>query len=172
VRWLAALLILLLATGCSDDNGGPATGETTGDQPVPEMTEAPEEARGLPVEELASGFDGLDQRQVVVAPSAAALSEATGVEVPDAGEGAYLAVFWGEQPTGGYTVEIMSAQQKGDRRMTVEVAPEPPPPDAMVAQALTYPYAAALVRAVDPAGTDFVFVTPEGGELGWPVRRV
>jgi hypothetical protein len=169
VRWLAALLLLLLAAGCSDD-GGPVTGGDTG-EPAPETTEVPEEAREPPVEQLASGFDGLDRRQMMVAPSAAALSAAAGVEVPDAGEGTYLAVFWGEQPTGGYTVGIMSARLAGDR-VTVEVALEPPPEDAMVSQALTYPYTAALVRAVDPSGRGFVFVTRDGRELDWPVRRL
>lgn len=170
MKRLAVLLLLLLAAGCSDENGGPVTGDTGG-EPAPETTAATEETREPPVEQLASGSDGLDRRQVMVAPSAAALSEATGVEVPDAGEGTYLAVFWGEQPTGGYTVEVTAVRLAGDR-VTVEVALEPPPEDAMVSQALTYPYAAALVRAVDPSGRDFVFVAPKGRELDWPVRRL
>lgn len=171
MRLLAALLLLLLPVGCTEGSDGPATGVETAGGPAPETTEAAEEARELPVEQLASGADGLDRRQVVIAPSAATLSEATGVQIPHAGEGTYLAVFWGEKPTGGYKVEVPSAWQRGDQ-VTVEAALEPPPQDAMVSQALTYPYAAVLVRAVDPAGRDFAFVTPEGRDLDWPVRRL
>ncbi len=170
MRLLAALLLLLLAAGCSDGEGVPDTGEETGAGPAQETTEATEGARELRVEQLTSGSDGLYQPQVVVAPSAAALSEAAGVEVPDVGEGTYLAVFWGERPTGGYTVDVLSANLAADR-VSVEVALEPPPEDAMVSQALTYPYAAALVRAVEPSGKDFVLVTREGREIGWPVQR-
>lgn len=125
----------------------------------------------MQVEQLAAGTEGLNRRQVVVASSSTALSGATGIQIPGAGEGAYLAVFWGERPTGGYTVEVLSARLAGDQ-VTVEVALKPPPPDAMVAQALTYPYAAAVVRAANPEGKDFVFVTRGGRELDWPVKRV
>ena len=107
----------------------------------------------------------------MISRSAGAISEATGLRVPDAGEGTYLAVFWGEKPTGGYTVEVLSARPEGSR-MVVRLALEEPPPDAMVSQALTYPYATAILRDVDPGEKEFVFVAKNGQELGWPVRNV
>ena len=57
-------------------------------------------------------------------------------------------------------------------RVTVRLALEVPPPDAILTQALTYPYAVAVVRDVDPQGKDFSFVDQDGRELDWPVRRV
>ena len=55
--------------------------------------------------------------------------------------------------------------------MTVRLALEEPPRDAILTQALTYPYAVAVIRELDPRGKDFSFVDEEGRELGWPVRR-
>lgn len=120
--------------------------------------------------EVISGSSGLEQRQVVISPSASALAEATGVQVPEAGDGTYLAVFWGEKATGGYTVEVLDARIRNGR-LVVRTDLKPPPPDAMVGQALTYPYAAAVIRGEFPADTDFVFVTRGGRELGWSVQR-
>ncbi|MGF1470154.1 MAG: protease complex subunit PrcB family protein [Rubrobacteraceae bacterium] len=125
----------------------------------------------MEIERLTTGTDGLRRPQVVVASSAGALSEATGVSVPDSGEGTYLAAFWGEQPTGGYTVEILSARTEEDR-IVVRLALGRPSPDAMVSQALTYPYAVAALREEVPEDRDFVLVTKAGGVLDWPVRRL
>jgi hypothetical protein len=47
-----------------------------------------------------------------------------------------------------------------------------PPRDAVVTQALTYPYAVAVVRDLDPLGMDFSFTDQNGRELDWPVRLV
>ena len=179
------LISLLLAAGCSgggeEDGGGTESAdspsETTGDStggdtaPLPETTQEAGMAGDVPLEQIAAGSNGLQQPQVVVAPSADALSETTGVQVPDAGEGTYLAVFWGEKPTGGYTVEVLSARTEGSR-IIVQLALQKPPPDAMVSQALTYPYAAAVLRNVDPGEKEFVFVTGNGREIGWSVRNV
>ena len=125
----------------------------------------------IQVEQLSSGAMGPEQRQILIATSAQDLAAATGVEVPDAGEGTYVMVAWGEKPTGGYTVDIDSASVEGVR-VTVNVALEDPPPDAMVAQAITYPYAVAFLPGVDPGEKEFVFVTQNGREIGWPVRSV
>lgn len=178
-------------TGSSENTG--SSSETTGGSPedtanpVPETTQeagatdgagttqetsqgTPGASGGLQIEQVASGPGGLSQRQVVIGPSAGALSQATGARVPDAGEGTYLAAFWGEKPTGGYTVEILSARKEGNR-VVVRLALRNPPADAMVSQALTYPYAAAVIRTNLPEDTEFTFVTQGGRELGWPVRR-
>lgn len=82
-----------------------------------------------------------------------------------------MAVAWGEKPTGGYTVDFGSASVDGVR-VKVSVGLKQPPPDAMVAQALTYPYAVAFLPGVDAGEKEFVFVTQSGREIGWPVRNV
>jgi hypothetical protein len=41
-----------------------------------------------------------------------------------------------------------------------------------VTQALTYPYAVAVVRGLDPTAKDFLVVDQGGRRLDWPVRRV
>jgi hypothetical protein len=154
------MVLLLLAAGCSAGDGS----EPSADNP----SEAP---RDLRVERISSGAPGQgpEQPRVILAPSATALAEAIGANVPDSGEGAYLAAYWGEKPTGGYSLAVKSARIEGDR-VTVRLALKEPPPDAIVTQALTYPYAVAVVRELDPRGKDFSFVDQDGEELGWPVR--
>ena len=154
VRAGTVALLLLLAAGCSAGNDSPS--------------EAP---RDLRVERISSSTPGQgpEQPRVIVAPSAAALSEAIGANVPDSGEGTYLAAYWGEKSTGGYSLAVESARLEGDR-VTVRLVLNEPPRDAIVTQALTYPYAVAVVRDLDPQGKDFSFTDQDGRELGWPVR--
>lgn len=146
--------LLLLLAGCSAAPGS-------------------EEPRDLRVERISSDAPGQGPRhpQAVVAPSAAALSGEIGANVPDSGSGTYLAVYWGEKPTGGYSMSVRSARLEGSR-VTVRLALREPPRDAILTQALTYPYAVAVIRELDPGGKDFSFVDENGRELGWPVRRV
>ena len=141
--------LLLLVAGCSAGDGS-------------------EELR---VERISSDAPGQGPRQprVVVTPSAAALSGAIGANVPDSGSGTYLAAYWGEKPTGGYSMSVRSARLEGSR-VTVRLTLKEPPRGAIVTQALTYPYAVAVIRGLSPEGKDFSFVDDE--ELGWPVRRV
>ena len=145
---------LLLLAGCSAGDGS-------------------EEPRDLRVERISSDAPGQGPQQprVVVAPSAAALSGAVGANVPDSGSGTYLAAYWGEKPTGGYSMSVRSARLEGSR-VTVRLALREPPRDAILTQALTYPYAVAVIRELDPGGKHFSFVDENGRELGWPVRRV
>ena len=146
--------LLLLLAGCSAGDGS-------------------EEPRDLRVERISSDAPGQGPRQprAVVAPSAATLSGEVGANVPDSGSGMYLAVYWGEKPTGGYSMSVRSARLEGSR-VTVRLALREPPRDAILTQALTYPYAVAVIRELDPGGKDFSFVDENGRELGWPVRRV
>ena len=151
------MMLLLLAAGCSAGNGS-------------------EEPRDLRVERISSDAPGQGPRQphqprAVVASSAAALSGATGANVPDSGSGTYLAAYWGEKPTGGYSMSVRSARLEGDR-VTVRLALKEPPRDAVLTQALTYPYAVAVIRGLSPGDRDFSLVDENGRELGWPVRRV
>jgi hypothetical protein len=162
IRAGTVVLLLLLACGCSADNGS----EPSADNP-------PDAPRDLRVEGISSGAPGQgpDQPRVIVASSAAALSRATSEDVPDSGEGTYLAAYWGEKSTGGYSLAVESARLEGER-VTVGLALEEPPRDAVVTQALTYPYAVAVVRDLDPGGMDFSLTDQRGRALGWPVRHV
>jgi hypothetical protein len=74
------------------------------------------------------------------------------------------------KPTGGYSLAVESARLEGDR-VTVRLALQEPPPDAILTQALTYPYAMAVIRDLDLLEKDSSFVDQEGQELGWPIRR-
>ncbi|HEX5974794.1 MAG TPA: protease complex subunit PrcB family protein [Rubrobacteraceae bacterium] len=146
--------LLLLLAGCSAGDGS-------------------EEPRDLRVEQISSDAPGQGPRQprAVVAPSAAALSGEVGANVPDSGSGTYLAAYWGEKPTGGYSMSVRSARLEGSR-VIVRLALKEPPRDAILTQALTYPYAVAVIRELDPGGKDFSFMDENGRELGWPVSRV
>ena len=157
----AALLVLLLA-GCSAGDGPDGSPERPGS----------DTARELSVHQIASDAPGRgsDRPRVVLAPSPGALSEATGMEIPNSGEGTHLAAYWGAKPTGGYSVSVRRARIEGER-VTVRLALERPPPDAIVTQAFTYPHTVALLRDLDPRGKDFSFVDLEGRGLDWPVRR-
>jgi PrcB C-terminal len=160
------VVILLLLSGCSGGGSEPSAEEAS------EKTGASEKPRDLRVERISSGEPGRGPRRprAVVAPSAAALSEAIGANVPDAGGGTYLAVYWGRKPTGGYAVSARSARLEGDT-VTVRLTLKEPPRDAILTQALTNPYALAAIRDLDSAGMEFSFVDEEGRELDWPVRR-
>ena len=160
------MVILLLLGGCSAGTGS----ESSADDPS-ETPEASEEPRDLNVERVSSDPPGQGPRrpQVIVAPSARDLSGATPTSVPDSGSGAYLAAYWGEKPTGGYSLAVESARCEGDR-VTVRLVLKEPPQDAVVTQALTYPYAVAVVRDLDLRGKQLSFVDQTGRDLGWPVR--
>ncbi|HZF59976.1 MAG TPA: protease complex subunit PrcB family protein, partial [Rubrobacter sp.] len=114
---------------------------------------------------------GPRKSNVILAPSASALSRELGAEIPNSGRGTYLISYWGERPTGGYSLTVESARLRGSRA-TVRLGLKKPPPDAILTQALTYPYVVAVVRHVDPREKDFSFVDQDGRELGWPVRRI
>ncbi len=180
----SVLLLFVFAAGCAVGGSGPSgsNSENTGSH-TGEPTQAPDttsETTGastsqgeLRVERLSSSAPGQGPKhpQAVVAPSAASLSKELGLEVPDSGRGAYFAAYWGEKPTGGYSVTVESARSEGER-VTVRLMLKKPPKDAFVTQALTYPYAVALVKGLNPTGKDFVLVDQNGLELDWPVRRV
>jgi hypothetical protein len=156
--------ILLLLSACS-----------TAGNPVPSDGGPPEtqEPRDLRVERVASGAPGEGPRdpRAVLAPSAEALSRELGARIRGPGEGTYLVVYGGQQPTGGYSVGVAGARVEGDR-VTVRVSLEDPPPDAIVTQALTYPYEISVLRGLALEDKSFSLVDGEGRELDWPVRRV
>lgn len=154
-----AVIYLVLLAGCSAGRGpeNGATGETTG----PESGE-----RGVSVEKISEGQRGSGGPRVVVAGSAGELERATGVEAPDRGAGIYVCALAGERPTGGYRVGVSSGEG-GSVRVTLR---EPGQGD-IVTQAITTPYAVAVVRGEGTTAESLRFVNAGGGELGWPVRR-
>lgn len=153
------LLLLLAACSAAEDSGAPG-----GSSPGP---------RDLRVENLAAGSpgEGPQRPRVVVAPSAEALSGELDGEINGAGEGTYLVAHRGEQPTGGYSVGVKGARVEGDR-VTVRMTLKGPPEGAIVTQVLTYPYVISVLKDLDPAGKEFLFVGGDGEGLDWPVRRV
>jgi hypothetical protein len=166
VRRGTIVLMLVLAVGCGAGDGPKPSGDDSN-----ETAEAPETLRVVQITSEAPG-QGPRGPRVILSPSAAGLELETGASVSsDAGRGTYLAAYWGEKPTGGYSLSVKSARLEGDR-VTVRLALEEPPPDAIVTQALTYPYAVAVVRGLDPTGKDFLFVDQRGRRLDWPLRRV
>lgn len=186
----ALLSLLVLLAGCSADGGAGGDGDTgPAANGEPQTTSVPQETTGasnpetmasttgdeVVIEQISSGARGTQERQIVLAPSPEALSAATGVQVPDvpdAGESVYVAAFWGEQPTGGYSVDFISAARGENGRVVVRLETNRPPPDAIVTQALTYPYAVAVVRNVDLQSSELSFVREDDRELRWPVRQV
>ena len=155
------VLLSLLLAACS----------ASGNKDSPK--EKPAEPRDLRIERISSGAPGQGSQnpRVIAAPSASALSKELGASVPpDSGEGIYLISYWGEKPTGGYSLAVESARLEGDRLM-IRLRLEEPPPDAMVTQALNYPYAAAVVRDASLQEKEFSFVDQDGRKLDWPVRR-
>jgi hypothetical protein len=164
------MVFLLLVATCSACNGSGSPADNPSETPkVP----VPEEPRDLKVERISSGAPGQgpERPRILLSPSASALSEATGTNVPDSGSGAYLAAYWGEKPTGGYSMAVESARLE-ENTATVRLSLKEPPRDAILTQALTYPRAVAVVRGLDPRGKDLAFVDEEGRELDWPVRLV
>jgi len=158
------ILILILLSACS----------TTGN-PDPSDGGSPEtsEPRDLRVERVAAGAPGEGPRrpQVVLAPSAKALSRELGAEIRGSGEGTYLVAYRGERPTGGYSLGVAGARVEEDR-VTVRLSLEEPPSDAIVTQSLTYPYEISVLHGVAPEGKSFSFVDGDGERLDWPVRRM
>ena len=168
---LLLAVLLLHAAGCAagDDAFTPSP-----DRPeTMETADEPRAPRTLRVERIFSNAPGQGPHRpsVILAPSSSALARELGAEIPDSGRGTYLISYWGERPTGGYSLTVESARLKGNR-VTVRLGLKEPPPAAILTQALTYPYVVAVVRDVDPRGEDFSFVDQHGRELGWPVRRV
>lgn len=179
---LAVLTLPACATGGNE--GSPessSVGETT--DAASEETSTREE-RMVEISRIDSGSSGQGDTQprAVVAPSLEALSAALGgtpelrgvlrsaqATTATTEDGAYIAVLWGEQNTGGYAVGIESASLEGDT-VTVELALQRPPEGAIVAQALTHPYAVAALEGLDLSNKKFVLTDQSGRELSWPVR--
>jgi len=66
----------------------------------------------------------------------------------DFAENVVVFLFAGQRNTGGWSVDPKSVTIEGDTAV-IDAAVTGPPPDAMVTQALTYPYAVVAVRSRD-----------------------
>lgn len=122
------------------------------------------------VEQIVEGQSGPAERRVVVAGSAGELAGATGLEVPDSGEGLYISAHAGERPTGGYRIAL-SGTENGE----IRVALREPGQGDIVTQSLTRPYAIAVARGERgraPDAGEPRFLDARGEPLGWPVYRV
>lgn len=157
-----ALVSLVLLAGCSAGRESePENGSTDG-------SSGPEDGgRELVVEQIGEGQRGPGGPRLVVAGSAGELEDAAGVEVPDRGAGVYVCALSGERPTGGYRVRLSSGDE-GSVRVTLQ---EPDRGD-LVTQAITTPYAVAVVRGEGLEADDLSFVNASDEDLDWPVRQV
>lgn len=77
------------------------------------------------------------------------------------GEWDVYLVSLGEQPTGGYAVEVAEAGFSGGTEWIVDVRYQRPGPGAIVTQALTYPYLVFAVPKGTPAKVRLVGEGPE-----------
>ncbi len=136
----------------------------------------------LEVRRIDSGSlgQGAAEPRAVVATSSETLSAAANLPIRGAestaaadidGEEAYIAIFWGRKNTGGYAIEVESAKLEGDR-VEISVSRTSPSEGAIVSQALTYPYAVAVLENLDPSNKEFILTDDTGRELEWPVETV
>jgi hypothetical protein len=125
---------------------------------------APAVTESLKVETLQQGaYSGVTERKAVLIADEAAWraqwqqSAANQVPVPaappvDFSKNSLVAVYMGEQRTGGYSVRVTSAQLI-DSTLVVTVQETRPSPGSMVTMALTQPFHVVRIPQV-PAGTE------------------
>jgi len=128
------------------------------------------ESRDLRVQQILKELgneEGPEGPQGFVAASAAALSNAIGVVVPDAGAGTYLAACMGVKPSAGFSVSVESASLERNH-VTVQLALQEPGPDDLTAAVLIAPFAVAIIQDLDPKEKNFSFVA----KLNWRATPV
>lgn len=175
VAWLASRVMVLLALVALSANGAWAMG----------ARDAGSSASGLPVRALASGGHAsvVSGPDAWLARSADELASTTASRLPgfvmpaepaqpalDFGREVVVGVVAGERPTGGYSIEIVSAARHG-RTLEVTVREKRPDPGTMTIQMLTTPWALAAVT-VDTPLDDVIVRDEKGRELrpGEPTR--
>ncbi len=172
VRYIAALLgpALLVLSGCAGDSS-PIDALGGGQQPLNQTDEAASES-------LSPGPGINGRTDWFGAQSAAAMDilvtardqrswrvlwqlvdrESLPGDLPDGAMA--VGVFLGQRPTGGYTVAFESVSVV-DGQVVARYLETTPPPDSIVSQGLTAPYAVRLVRAHN-APVQFVRSGPGG----------
>lgn len=142
---VAVLLGPALMVGCKGDGGGgggtgPSAGEITLAQPV------------KIVESVKGNSQALKTIGVKLIKSKAAYDALGDAEIfpggVDFGEYDLVIASLGEQPTGGYAIQINALQLEGDTLVVVGKATKPGADDATT-QAFTYPYAAVTIEKTD-----------------------
>lgn len=86
---------------------------------------------------------------------------APAMPVVDFGQSRVVAFFWGQKPTGGFSIQLLSTRVV-DSTLRVELRLSSPAPDAMVTQALTSPF---LMLEVPARFTRVEFVDSGGRVL-------
>jgi PrcB C-terminal len=66
-----------------------------------------------------------------------------------------IAVFFGEKPTGGYSIEILSAESNNSESICITVRHCQPKAGDFVTEALTYPYHIIRISKID--GSKVIF---------------
>jgi hypothetical protein len=149
------LIAFVSLTGCQPQTDA-ADGDADGDAASmgvagTELPDAPPQAVSI-LDGRAGSAAALTQPGTMLISTADQLAELGVDELADLdvafGSEQVVIVALGEQPTGGYWVRIDGLQQVGDT-LYVQGTANRPAPDALVTQALTYPYAAVTIPAVD-----------------------
>lgn len=134
-------LSLLVAAGCqsgakTDDSAMPMTKKIQVAEPVEILGTRDGDQGDLPH----AGAWLIKSQQDLVASNSATIG---GLGV-DLSTHDIVIVGLGEQPTGGYSVEITAIQQVGDK-LYAQIKTTTPAPDAAVTEAMTHPWAAAVI---------------------------
>ena len=162
-KWinLAALPVFAVAlsfAGCESapkDSAAPAAVQSVQPITIISQTQGSDPALTQPMVKLITAQEQLD---------ALGAESLAGVEV-DFAEQQVVLVALGSQPSGGYWTQITGIQQLGDTLYVQGIANAPAEGEA-VTQALTYPYAAAVIPATSAttALSDIQSVTGQAAE--------
>lgn len=145
------MLALLLACG-----GGAAPASVTYPREVPF-----EEHGTLTQAEIGQSTPAV---AVAVEPQAKAeLERLAPAERPIAGDRVAIAVFQGEQRTGGYSVRVEAITRRTATTLEVRAVFTAPAPDAIVIQVLTSPAHIVSVARADVVGVDRVVLVDASG---------
>ena len=115
-------------------------------------------------EVAASSQSGVDTTSLVVGTSDASRA-LIARQVPNATPSAdrvLVAVFQGEQRTGGFAVQITSIERRGDQLLVTATFTEPKQ-DSMVTQALTSPAHVVSIAVSDAKGVKLAILLDQSG---------
>ena len=144
-QWMAAMTVALataMSVGCAQEQQAGMDGA---------RPRAAAKAEPVPVLNQVRGSDEALQEPGVRLLTTAAAAEQAGVSHVAEGLGvnwdeqSLVLLTLGQQPTAGYWAQIRGVQQVGDV-LYVEGTANRPAEDAALAQVVTYPYAAAVIR--------------------------
>lgn len=146
-----ACLLALSMTACGGQAPAPQP-------PAPTPGPATEQTPAPPQEEI---LIGQQQVPAEAAAWAESMKRERGAFRHSIGEWDVYVVTLGEQPTGGYAVEVAEAGFSAGTAWIVDVRYQRPGPGDIVTQALTYPYLVFVVPKGIPAKVRLVGEGPE-----------